>query len=66
MLAHPECSPEVVAEADFTGSTAEMIRYVGMKRPARVALVTECSMSDNVAVQYPEVEFLRPALCARI
>jgi quinolinate synthase len=64
VLAHPECSPEVVAEADFTGSTAEMIRYVGTKRPARVALVTECSMSDNVAVQYPEVEFLRPcALC---
>jgi quinolinate synthase len=64
VLAHPECSPEVVAEADFTGSTAEMIRYVGTKRPARVALVTECSMSDNVAVQYPDVEFLRPcALC---
>jgi len=64
VLAHPECFPEVVAEADFTGSTAEMIRYVRTKRPARVALVTECSMSDNVAIQYPEVEFLRPcALC---
>jgi quinolinate synthase len=64
VLAHPECSPEVVAEADFAGSTAEMIGYVGSKRPARVALVTECSMSDNVAVQYPEVEFVRPcALC---
>jgi quinolinate synthase len=64
VLAHPECPPEVVAEADFTGSTADMIRYVGTKRPARVALVTECSMSDNVAVQYPDIEFVRPCgLC---
>jgi quinolinate synthase len=64
VLAHPECAPEVVAEADFAGSTAEMIGFVGARRPARVALVTECSMSDNVSVHYPEVEFLRPcALC---
>ena len=64
VLAHPECPPEVVAEADFAGSTADMIGYVGAKRPGRVALVTECSMSDNVAVQYPDVEFVRPCgLC---
>jgi quinolinate synthase len=64
VLAHPECSPEVVAAADFAGSTADMIKYVGTKRPARVALVTECSMSDNVAVHYPDIEFVRPCgLC---
>ncbi len=64
VLAHPECSPEVVAAADFAGSTGEMVGFVGSKRPARVALVTECSMSDNVAVHYPDVEFVRPcALC---
>ena len=64
VLAHPECPPEVVAEADFTGSTSAMIAYVGEERPARVVMVTECSMSDNVAVQYPEVEFVRPCnLC---
>ena len=64
VLAHPECPPEVVAEADFAGSTADMIGYVGKNRPARVALVTECSMSDNVSVQYPDIEFVRPcALC---
>jgi quinolinate synthase len=64
VLAHPECPPEVVAVADFTGSTAGMIDYVGQKRPARVALITECSMSDNVAVAYPELEFVRPCnLC---
>ena len=64
VLAHPECSPEVVAAADFAGSTAGMIDYVGTKRPPRVVLVTECSMSDNVAVQYPELEFIRPCrLC---
>jgi quinolinate synthase len=64
VLAHPECAPEVVAIADFAGSTADMVRYVGAKRPASVALVTECSMSDNVAVHYPDIEFVRPcALC---
>jgi quinolinate synthase len=64
VLAHPECAPEVVAAADFAGSTADMVGYVGAKRPARVALVTECSMSDNVAVHYPDIEFVRPcALC---
>ncbi|MFN4013780.1 MAG: quinolinate synthase NadA [Reyranella sp.] len=64
VLAHPECPPEVVGESDFTGSTAAMIDYVDAKRPARVVLVTECSMSDNVAVQHPGVEFIRPCnLC---
>jgi quinolinate synthase len=64
ILAHPECPPEVVAECDFTGSTAAMAEYVGHKRPARVVLLTECSMSDNVAVQYPDLEFVRPCnLC---
>jgi quinolinate synthase len=64
VLAHPECPPEVVAVADFTGSTAGMIDYVATKRPARVALITECSMSDNVAVAYPELDFVRPCnLC---
>jgi len=64
VLAHPECPPEVVAEADFAGSTAAMITYVGDHRPAKVALLTECSMSDNVAVHYPELDFVRPCnLC---
>jgi quinolinate synthase len=64
VLAHPECPPEVVALCDFTGSTAAMADYVGRQRPARVVLLTECSMSDNVAVQYPELEFVRPCnLC---
>jgi quinolinate synthase len=64
ILAHPECPPEVLAEADFVGSTAAMIRHVGEARPRRVVMVTECSMSDNVAVEFPDVEFVRPcALC---
>jgi quinolinate synthase len=64
VLAHPECPPEVVAEADFTGSTSGMISYVDSKRPKRVVLVTECSMSDNVAVEFPDVDFVRPCnLC---
>jgi len=64
VLAHPECPPEVVAEADFAGSTAAMINYVGDRKPSRVVMITECSMSDNVAVEHPEVEFVRPCnLC---
>jgi quinolinate synthase len=64
ILAHPECPPDVVAEADFSGSTAAMSSYVSKNRPPRVVLLTECSMSDNVAIQYPELEFIRPCnLC---
>ncbi|KAA1184551.1 quinolinate synthase NadA [Rhizobium tropici] len=64
VLAHPECPPDVVAAADFAGSTAVMSDYVGKKRPSRVVLLTECSMSDNVAVHHPDVEFIRPCnLC---
>jgi len=64
VLAHPECPPDVVEAADFAGSTSGMIAYVGQNRPKRVVLVTECSMSDNVAVEYPDVSFVRPCnLC---
>jgi len=64
VLAHPECPPEVLAEADFVGSTSGMIRHVGETKPRRVVMITECSMSDNVAVEHPEVEFVRPCnLC---
>lgn len=62
VLAHPECAPEIVAEADFAGSTAHMIGWVDNNRPARVVLVTECSMSDNVAANFPDIEFVRPCL----
>jgi len=60
VLAHPECPPEVLAEADFAGSTAALSSYVARRRPPRVVLLTECSMSDNVAIQYPDLEFIRP------
>jgi len=64
VLAHPECPPEVVAEADYAGSTADMSAYVARHAPPRVALLTECSMSDNVAMQHPALEFIRPCnLC---
>ncbi len=64
VLAHPECSPEVVSAADFSGSTAAMSSYVSKNRPSRVVLLTECSMSDNVAIQHPDLEFIRPCnLC---
>ena len=60
VLAHPECAPEVVAEADFTGSTSGMINWVRNTRPPKVVMVTECSMSDNVAAEIPETDFVRP------
>ncbi len=64
VLAHPECPPDVLAASDFVGSTAGMVQHVRTQRPARVLLVTECSMSDNVSVEFPDVEFVRPCnLC---
>ncbi|MDE1172550.1 MAG: quinolinate synthase NadA [Parvibaculaceae bacterium] len=64
IIAHPECPPAVVDVADFSGSTAAMIDWVKTKKPRRVVMVTECSMSDNVAVENPDVEFVRPCnLC---
>jgi quinolinate synthase len=64
VMAHPECPPDVVAASDFAGSTSGMIDFVGAKRPKKVVLVTECSMSDNVAVEFPDTEFVRPCnLC---
>ena len=64
VLAHPECPPDVMAASDFAGSTAALARYVETKRPGKVVLLTECSMSDNVAADAPDVEFIRPCnLC---
>ena len=64
VLAHPECPPEVLAEADYVGSTSGMADYVRDRQPARVAMITECSMSDNVAAENPDIEFIRPCnLC---
>jgi quinolinate synthase len=60
IIAHPECPPEVIAASDFSGSTAGMIGWVRKNRPAKVVMVTECSMSDNVAAEIPETEFIRP------
>ncbi|HXW23642.1 MAG TPA: quinolinate synthase NadA [Xanthobacteraceae bacterium] len=64
IIAHPECPPDVLAEADFTGSTAKMIDWVRDKRPKRVVMVTECSMADNVQAELPDVDFVKPCnLC---
>ena len=64
IIAHPECDQDVIEEADFTGSTSGMIKWVKEHQPSKVLLVTECSMSDNVAVDAPNVEFVRPCnLC---
>ncbi|HUW81102.1 MAG TPA: quinolinate synthase NadA [Acidocella sp.] len=64
ILAHPECPPEVVAVSDFSGSTAVMADYVMNNKPPRVALITECSMSDNISLLNKDVEFVRPCnLC---
>jgi len=64
IIAHPECPPDVLASADFVGSTAQMQEFVRTERPKRVLMVTECSMSDNVAAEIDDVEFVRPCnLC---
>jgi quinolinate synthase len=64
VMAHPECPPDVLAEADYVGSTSAMINHVAKLRPRQVAMITECSMAGNVAVEFPEVEFIQPCnLC---
>jgi quinolinate synthase len=64
IIAHPECPPDVIAEADFTGSTAHMIDWVRKHQPKRIVMVTECSMADNVQAELPSVEFVKPCnLC---
>jgi len=64
IIAHPECPPDVLGAADYVGSTAQMQSYIQDKRPKRVLMVTECSMSDNVAASVTDVEFIRPCnLC---
>lgn len=64
IIAHPECPPDVIATADFTGSTSGMIDYVKKNRPKKAVLVTECSMASNVAAETTDVEFVRPCnLC---
>ncbi|MBO6867842.1 MAG: quinolinate synthase NadA [Pseudomonadota bacterium] len=60
IIAHPECTPDVVAESDFTGSTSGIIKWVHDNKPAKAMLVTECSMASNIADELPEVEFAKP------
>jgi quinolinate synthase len=64
VIAHPECPPDVLAEADYVGSTHGMIQWLGLNQPAQVMMITECSMADNVAELSPDTEFVRPCnLC---
>ena len=64
IIAHPECPPDVINASDFAGSTTGMIKYVEENQPKKVMMVTECSMSDNVKIDNPNVEFIRPCnLC---
>ena len=64
IVAHPECAPEVLAEADFVGSTSAMGQWLANEKPSRVAMITECSMADNLRNQFPQVEFIKPCnLC---
>jgi quinolinate synthase len=64
VIAHPECPPDVLAEADFVGSTHAMIDWVTTRQPSRVMMITECSMADNVARETPHTEYVRPCnLC---
>ena len=60
IIAHPECPPEVIKASDFAGSTSGMIKYVEDNQPKKVMMVTECSMSDNIQIENPNVEFVKP------
>ncbi len=60
LIAHPECPQGVLKEADYVGSTAGMINFVKEKHPSQIVMITECSMSDNLSAEHPDVEFIRP------
>ncbi len=60
LIAHPECPPDVVAEADFSGSTSGILKYVTDEKPKSAMLITECSMASNIADELPEVDFVGP------
>ena len=60
LIAHPECPPDVVAEADFSGSTSGILKYVTDEKPEKAMLITECSMASNIADELPEVDFVGP------
>ena len=60
IIAHPECPPDVIKASDFAGSTSGMIKYVQDNQPKKVMMVTECSMSDNIQVENPNVDFIKP------
>ena len=60
IIAHPECPPDVIAASDFAGSTSGMIKYVKDNQPKKVMMVTECSMSDNIQIENPNVDFVKP------
>ena len=62
VLSHPECSPDVVSESDFSGSTTAMIKHVQNTRAPRYLLLTECAMGDNIMAENPDKEMLR--LCS--
>ena len=64
IVAHPECPPDVLAEADFVGSTTAMGKWLEKAKPERVAMITECSMADNLRNDFPQIEFIKPCnLC---
>ena len=64
IIAHPECPPDVISASDFAGSTSNMVEYVKENQPKKVLLVTECTMSDNVQIENPNVKFIKPCnLC---
>ena len=60
IIAHPECPPDVINASDFAGSTSGMIKYVKDNQPEKVMMVTECSMSDNIQIENPNVDFVKP------
>ncbi|REK12813.1 MAG: quinolinate synthase NadA [Actinobacteria bacterium] len=64
VIAHPESPPDVLAEADYVGSTHGMIQWVRTNQPEKVMMITECSMADNVSSETPNTEYIRPCnLC---
>lgn len=57
VLVHPECRPEVVKLADFTGSTTQIFNYVKKTDFKSYIICTEKGVFDRLKRDYKDKEF---------
>ena len=58
VVAHPECTEEVAALADYVGSTGGMMKYVKTTPAPYFLMLTECGLVGRLEVESPEKTFI--------